>query len=133
MAAATVSWPLTSSRYHYLPLRPKVHRDSHSSPLVGGTSPVLLPPMLHPPPQSREAPALLTLCSLQIVSLGQDKAENITPEVGVQIKQLLLVELAALLRRCVCPQHVGSLAPLRAMALLEPGGGGGIQAKSVLP
>lgn len=43
--------------------------------------------------------ALLTHCSLQIISQGQTKAENITSDVGMQIKQLLLVELAALLRR----------------------------------
>lgn len=36
---------------------------------------------------------------LQILSQGQGKAENLTSEVGVQIKQLLLMELAALLRR----------------------------------
>ncbi|XP_021501237.1 tumor necrosis factor alpha-induced protein 2 [Meriones unguiculatus] len=40
----------------------------------------------------------LAIDIIQIISLSQDKAENITPEVGVQIKQLLLVELAALLR-----------------------------------
>lgn len=42
---------------------------------------------------------MLTHYSLQIISQGQTKAENITSEVGMQIKQLLLVELAALLRR----------------------------------
>lgn len=40
----------------------------------------------------------LAIDIIQIVLQGQDKAENITPEVGVQIRQLLLVELAALLR-----------------------------------
>lgn len=40
----------------------------------------------------------LAIDIIQIVSQGQGKAENITSEVGVQMKQLLLVELAALLR-----------------------------------
>lgn len=39
----------------------------------------------------------------QIVSQGQAKAENITPSLGLQMKQILLVELATFLRRCVCP------------------------------
>lgn len=68
--------------------------------------PVLCPP--HPVPVQR-VPAILTCCSLQIISQSQVKAENITSDVGLQIKQLLLVELAALLRRyvcvCVCVQH----------------------------
>lgn len=58
-----------------------------------------LPP--HPVPVQR-VPAILTCCSLQIISQSQVKAENITSDVGLQIKQLLLVELAALLRRYVC-------------------------------
>lgn len=40
----------------------------------------------------------LAIDILQIISQGQTKAENITSDVGMQIKQLLLVELAALLR-----------------------------------
>ncbi|KAL6044884.1 hypothetical protein STEG23_017055 [Scotinomys teguina] len=40
----------------------------------------------------------LAIDIIQIILQGQDKAENITPEVGMQIRQLLLVELAALLR-----------------------------------
>lgn len=39
---------------------------------------------------------------LQIISQGQVKAESITPDLGVQIKQVLLLELAAFLRRWVC-------------------------------
>lgn len=50
-------------------------------------------------PQSREAADMLTLCSLQIISQGQAKAENITSGVGAQIKQLMLPELSVLLRR----------------------------------
>jgi hypothetical protein len=69
---------------------------------------------------------MLTHCSLQIISQGQTKAENITSDVGMQIKQLLLVELAALLRRWVCLQHLRS--PWPSLHL-----GWGIQAKSVLP
>lgn len=40
----------------------------------------------------------LTIDIIQIISQSQVKAENITSDVGLQIKQLLLVELAALLR-----------------------------------
>ncbi|XP_035304935.1 tumor necrosis factor alpha-induced protein 2 isoform X1 [Cricetulus griseus] len=40
----------------------------------------------------------LAIDIIQILSQGQGKAENLTSEVGVQIKQLLLMELAALLR-----------------------------------
>ncbi|XP_005410821.1 PREDICTED: tumor necrosis factor alpha-induced protein 2 [Chinchilla lanigera] len=40
----------------------------------------------------------LAIDIIQIVSQGQAKAENITPELGLQIKQMLLVELAAFLR-----------------------------------
>lgn len=43
--------------------------------------------------------AMLSHCPPQIISQGQTKAENITSDVGMQIKQLLMVELAALLRR----------------------------------
>lgn len=44
----------------------------------------------------------LAIDILQIISQGQTKAENITSDVGTQIKQLLLVELAALLRSYQC-------------------------------
>uniref|UniRef100_A0A8C5K8S9 Tumor necrosis factor alpha-induced protein 2 n=1 Tax=Jaculus jaculus TaxID=51337 RepID=A0A8C5K8S9_JACJA len=40
----------------------------------------------------------LAIDIIQILSQGQAKAENITADVGMQIKQVLLVELAALLR-----------------------------------
>ncbi|KAM7323687.1 hypothetical protein ACRRTK_017793 [Alexandromys fortis] len=40
----------------------------------------------------------LAIDIIQIISQSQVKAENITSDVGLQIKQLLLVELAALLR-----------------------------------
>lgn len=40
----------------------------------------------------------LAIDIVQIISQSQVKAENITSDVGLQIKQLLLVELAALLR-----------------------------------
>ncbi|XP_004645482.1 tumor necrosis factor alpha-induced protein 2 [Octodon degus] len=40
----------------------------------------------------------LAIDIIQIVSQGQAKAENITPDLGKQIKQVLLVELAAFLR-----------------------------------
>lgn len=40
----------------------------------------------------------LAIDIIQIVSQGQAKAENITPDLGQQIKQVLLVELAAFLR-----------------------------------
>ena len=39
---------------------------------------------------------------LQIISQGQAKAESITLDLGVQIKNVLLLELAAFLRRWVC-------------------------------
>lgn len=38
---------------------------------------------------------------LQIVSQGQAKAESITLDLGTQIKQMLLLELATFLRRWV--------------------------------
>lgn len=74
---------------------------------------------------------MFTHCSLQIISQGQTKAENITSDVGMQIKQLLLVELAALLRRWVCLQHTRAPAPMSPWPSLRLGWG--IQAKSVLP
>ncbi|ELW47189.1 Tumor necrosis factor alpha-induced protein 2 [Tupaia chinensis] len=40
----------------------------------------------------------LAIDIMQIISQGQDKAEYITPDLGLQTKQVLLVELAALLR-----------------------------------
>ncbi|KAM6171026.1 tumor necrosis factor alpha-induced protein 2 [Erethizon dorsatum] len=40
----------------------------------------------------------LAIDIIQIVSQGQAKAENITPDLGLQIKQILLVELAVFLR-----------------------------------
>uniref|UniRef100_A0A8C9QWK9 Tumor necrosis factor alpha-induced protein 2 n=1 Tax=Spermophilus dauricus TaxID=99837 RepID=A0A8C9QWK9_SPEDA len=43
----------------------------------------------------------LAIDIIQIVSQGQAKAENITPDLGTQMKQVLLVELSALLRRWV--------------------------------
>lgn len=67
-----------------------------------------------PPPCSSilpaaPAPALVLVgpCSappspLQIISQGQAKAESINLELGLQIKHMLLVELAAFLKRWVC-------------------------------
>ncbi|XP_008823797.1 tumor necrosis factor alpha-induced protein 2 [Nannospalax galili] len=40
----------------------------------------------------------LAIDIIQIISQGQTKAENITSDMGMQIKQLLLVELASMLR-----------------------------------
>ncbi|XP_008581341.1 PREDICTED: LOW QUALITY PROTEIN: tumor necrosis factor alpha-induced protein 2 [Galeopterus variegatus] len=40
----------------------------------------------------------LAIDIIQIISQGQAKAESITPDLGMQIKQVLLVELAAFLR-----------------------------------
>uniref|UniRef100_A0A8C6ENT7 Tumor necrosis factor alpha-induced protein 2 n=2 Tax=Marmota marmota marmota TaxID=9994 RepID=A0A8C6ENT7_MARMA len=40
----------------------------------------------------------LAIDIIQIVSQGQAKAENITPDLGTQMKQVLLVELSVLLR-----------------------------------
>ncbi|KFO22286.1 Tumor necrosis factor alpha-induced protein 2 [Fukomys damarensis] len=40
----------------------------------------------------------LAIDVMQIVSQGQAKAENITPDLGLQIKQMLLMELATFLR-----------------------------------
>lgn len=59
------------------------------------------PPAL-PQPWSRWAAAQLTTSPLQIISQGQAKAESITLDLGMQIKRMLLVELAAFLRRWVC-------------------------------
>ncbi|XP_077907093.1 tumor necrosis factor alpha-induced protein 2 isoform X2 [Ictidomys tridecemlineatus] len=52
---------------------------------------------LLPPKQIRLLEATF-LSSEAIVSQGQAKAENITPDLGTQMKQVLLVELSALLR-----------------------------------
>ncbi|KAG3260304.1 TNF alpha induced protein 2 [Ictidomys tridecemlineatus] len=49
----------------------------------------------------------LAIDIIQIVSQGQAKAENITPDLGTQMKQVLLVELSALLRRWVYPSWHG--------------------------
>lgn len=54
-------------------------------------------PHAHVQPQC-PCPALLTHHPWQIVSQGQAKAENITPDLGLQIKQMLLMELATFLR-----------------------------------
>lgn len=62
-------------------------------------APACTPPMVCPCPVQSGVGSHVTHCSLQIISQGQTKAENITSDVGMQIKQLLLVELAALLRR----------------------------------
>nr|XP_040130172.1 tumor necrosis factor alpha-induced protein 2 [Ictidomys tridecemlineatus] len=54
----------------------------------------------------------LAIDIIQIVSQGQAKAENITPDLGTQMKQVLLVELSALLRRWVYPSwHGRCLSP----------------------
>lgn len=58
----------------------------------------VMPPAL-PQPWSRWAAAQLTTSPLQIVSQGQAKAESITLDLGMQIKQMLVMELAAFLRR----------------------------------
>lgn len=56
----------------------------------------------------------------QIVSQGQAKAENITPDLGTQMKQVLLVELSLLLRRWVCPSwHGGGVEGIPAATFLR--------------
>lgn len=53
----------------------------------------------------------------QIISQAQAKAESITLDLGSQIKQVLLVELPAFLRRWVCAQDgVPVATSLRATA-----------------
>lgn len=61
--------------------------------------------------------------TLQIISQGQAKAEEITPDVGAQMKRVLQVELAAVLRRWgmgVCARGRGSLQPPRSESLPLP-------------
>lgn len=47
-------------------------------------------------------PCSACLLPLQIISQGQAKAESITLDLGMQIKHMLLMGLAAFLRRWVC-------------------------------
>lgn len=76
---------------------PRVHLyPPLSSPLAPSCPPAL------PQPRSRRAAAQLATSPLQIISQGQAKAESITLDLGTQIKQMLVVELAAFLRRWVC-------------------------------
>lgn len=57
------------------------------------------------PPCASASPPLVSAhpSPLQIISQGQAKAESITLDLGMQIKHVLLLELAAFLRRWVSP------------------------------
>ena len=65
----------------------------------------------------------LAIDIIQIISQGQAKAEEITPDVGAQMKRVLQVELAAVLRRWgmgVCARGRGSLQLPRSEPLPLP-------------
>lgn len=87
------------------PPRPPVYTSIPVCTHVLPLSPPPFPAGPHPHPSADAGGALLSLPrSLQIISQGQIKAESITPDLGKQIQQLLLVELAVFLRRWVCAQ-----------------------------
>lgn len=75
-------------------------------------------PVPSPQPWSSWAPAQLTY-SLQIISRGEVKAEKITLDLGKQIKSMLLAELAAFLRRWVCPEGLQPLPCARLGSRLD--------------